>query len=87
MIAFAERWVGTINRECLDHFVAAGLRHLDYLVCEFVRHYHESRPHQGLGNQLILRSKPPPHPSRVAGRIVCRQRPGRVLKGHHRSAA
>ncbi|MBL8758243.1 MAG: transposase [Phycisphaerae bacterium] len=55
--AFAERWVRTVKRECLDHFLAFGLRHLDYLAAEFVRHYHEHRPHQGMGNRLLPEPK------------------------------
>ena len=27
-----------------------GEKHLDYLVREYVEHYHTERPHQGLGN-------------------------------------
>jgi hypothetical protein len=30
-----------------------GERHLRELVCEYVTHYHEERPHQGLGNRVI----------------------------------
>ncbi|MBO1323467.1 hypothetical protein J3U88_33680 [Acanthopleuribacter pedis] len=28
-------------------------RQLEYLLGEYVIHYHEERPHQGLGNRLI----------------------------------
>jgi len=30
-----------------------GEKHLDYLVSEYVEHYHVERPHQGLGNRTI----------------------------------
>jgi putative transposase len=46
--AFAERWVGTVRRECLDHLLIFGRRHLETVLAEFVEHYHEARPHQGL---------------------------------------
>jgi putative transposase len=49
--AFAERWVGTVRRECLDHLLIFGRRHLETVLAEFVEHYHEARPHQGLGQR------------------------------------
>jgi transposase InsO family protein len=50
--AFAERWVGTVRRELLDHLLIFGRRHLEFVLREFITHYHEDRPHQGLGQQL-----------------------------------
>lgn len=81
---FAERWIWSIKRECLDHFVAFGCGHLDYLVEQYVAHYHDERPHQGLGNRLIRDTRPPPDPG---GRIVRRTRLGGVLKHYERKAA
>ena len=49
--AFAERWVGTVRRECLDHLLIFGRRHLETVLVEFVEQYHEARPHQGLGQR------------------------------------
>ena len=46
--AFAERWVGTVRRECLDHLLIVSRRHLESVVCDYVRHYNRSRPHRGL---------------------------------------
>ena len=39
--------------ECLDHFLVFGEKHLDYLVREYVEHYHTERRHQGLGNVVL----------------------------------
>src|SRR5262245_8405008 len=39
--SFAERWVGTARRECLDHLFIVGGRHLEYVPGEFVEHYQE----------------------------------------------
>ena len=51
--AFAERFVGSVRAECLDRMVLLGEGHLRAAVREFVHHYHEERPHQGLGNERI----------------------------------
>ncbi len=40
--------MGTARRECLDHLLIAGHRHLKYVLKEFVEHYQEARPHRGL---------------------------------------
>ncbi len=51
--AFAERFVRSIKSECLDRMIFFGGRHLQYLVDEYVAHYHAERNHQGIGNRLI----------------------------------
>jgi len=51
MNAFAERFVQTVKREWLDHFVVFGQRRLRYLIDTFLNHYHRHRPHQGLDNR------------------------------------
>ena len=50
MAAYVERFIQTIQQECLDHFVVLGEKHLNHVVSEFLRHYHAERPHQGIGN-------------------------------------
>ena len=46
--AFAERWVRTARRECLDHVLILGRRHLERVLREFIAHYDAERPHRGL---------------------------------------
>jgi putative transposase len=46
--AFAERFVKTVRRECLDHLLIFGQRHLQWVLREYLRHYKEERPHRGL---------------------------------------
>ena len=84
MNAHAERWVRSIKHECLNHFICFSEEHLDHLVEEYLAHYHTERPHQGIGNRLIIpRAHPPPR----SGKIVCRTRLGGVLKSYKRVAA
>ncbi|MGO8870374.1 MAG: integrase core domain-containing protein [Acidimicrobiales bacterium] len=47
--AFAERFVGSIRRECLDRILILGRRHLEGVLKEFVDHYNSHRPHRSLG--------------------------------------
>ena len=82
--AYVERFIQAIQVECLDHFLAFGEKHFDYLVREYVEHYHEERPHQGLENQPIA-GQPPPAP--LDGAIRCRKRLGGLLRHYYRTAA
>jgi len=59
--AFAERFVGTVRRECLDHVLIFGRRHLQRVLAEYVVHYIEHRPHRGL-DQLARLALTPPRP-------------------------
>jgi hypothetical protein len=42
--AHAERWVGTVRRECLDWLLIVGERHLDQVLREYAEHYNAARP-------------------------------------------
>ena len=46
--AFAERWVGSVRRECLDWVLIFGRRHLDAVLRVYVQHYNQHRPHRAL---------------------------------------
>jgi len=54
MNAFAERWVHSVKSECLDRLTIVGMSGLRMVLREYVDHYHAERPHQGLGNALIV---------------------------------
>ena len=57
--AHAERWVGSVRRECLDRLLILGRRHLQHVLATYTRHYNEHRPHRALGQRPPL-SEPPP---------------------------
>ncbi len=45
----AERWVGSVRRDLLDHVIVLNRRHLGRLLNEYIRYFHEDRTHLGLG--------------------------------------
>jgi putative transposase len=44
--SFAERYVGTLRRECLDYLLICGEQHLRRILTEYSQHYNNHRPHQ-----------------------------------------
>jgi transposase InsO family protein len=73
--AVAERVIGTLRRECLDHMVILDEHHLLSVLREFVTDYNQDRPHRTLGLQ------PPELLSRLMVGPI-RSRP--ILNGLHR---
>jgi putative transposase len=57
--AIAERFVGTLRRECLDHMLITGPRHLDAVLREFAQHYNGHRPHRSLHQRPPAGGTPP----------------------------
>jgi hypothetical protein len=45
---FAERLIGTIRRECVDHLVVFGEAHLRRVLIKFAAYYNECRIHRSL---------------------------------------
>ena len=45
---YCERVIGTIRRDCLDHVIALGERHLRRILHEYLEYYHGSRTHLSL---------------------------------------
>jgi transposase InsO family protein len=54
--AIAERWIGTVRRECTDRLLIYNERHLCRVLAEYERHYNHHRPHRARGRR-------PPRPS------------------------
>jgi putative transposase len=73
--AFAERFAGTLGRECPGRLLVLGERRLRGVLAGYARHCNGRRPHQG------LRQEPPLHrPGRVAG-VAARLGRRQVLDG------
>lgn len=79
---YAERWVGSVRRECLDWLLILGRRHLERVLAEYVDHYNQARPHRG------LRLYPPNGAVSAApatGAIASRARLGGLLREYSRA--
>lgn len=46
--AHAERWVGSVRRECLDRLLIFSIRQLEHVLRVYVGHYNRHRPHRAL---------------------------------------
>jgi putative transposase len=75
---FAERVIGSIRRECLDHVIIVNGAHLCRVLRAYLAYYNTTRPHQSLDNnspQLRVVEHSPP------GRIIAIPQVGGL---HHR---
>ena len=59
--AYAERFVGSLRRECLDHVIALNERQVCRIVSSYARYYNRVRTHLAL-------AKDAPEPRRVQSR-------------------
>jgi putative transposase len=75
--AIAERFIGTLRRECLDHLLITGPRHLAVVLQEYIEHYNTHRPHRSLHQQPPTGATSPP--SRAAVRPLRRDRLGGLV--------
>jgi len=71
---YAERLIGSIRRECLDHVVVFGERHLRHLLLSYVNYYNTVRTHLSLAKDAPAR-----RPVHRVGRIQARP----ILGGLH----
>ena len=72
--ACAERLIGSVRRECIDHVAVFGERHLRHVLLSYMNYYNGTRTH------LSLRKDAPiSRPAETVGRILCRP----ILGGLH----
>jgi hypothetical protein len=60
--AYAERWVRTIRRECLERMLIFGDRQLVHVLAEYDNHYNSHRPHRALEQLPPIGRYDPPDP-------------------------
>jgi putative transposase len=67
--AVCERFLGSVRRECLDHFLIFHEKQLSRLLQAYVVSFNQARPHQGIRQQIpdpsALSAPPPNQPSKV----------------------
>ena len=54
--AYAERLIGTIRRECLDHMIVFGETQLRRILAKYAAYYNETRIHRSLDKDLPVPS-------------------------------
>jgi transposase InsO family protein len=82
--SYAERFVGTLRRECLDHVLILGERHLRSVLAEYARHYNGHRPHQGRQKEPPMRESG--HVVDITARIERSQVLGGLINEYRRAA-
>ena len=81
---YAERLIGSLRRECLDHLIVLGEAHLRRVLAWYVRYYQQTRPHLAL-------EKDAPIPRRVQtpteGQVIALPEVGGLHHRYERRAA
>jgi putative transposase len=73
--AYAERWVGSVRRECLDRLLIFGRRQLEHVLRVYIRHFNQQRPHRALKLRPPDRgSGPDPSPTATVYPLQVRRR-------------
>lgn len=52
--AYAERLIGSIRRECVDHIVVFGERHLRHVLLSYMSYYNGTRTHLSLNKDAPM---------------------------------
>ena len=68
---YAERLIGTLRRDCLDHVLIFGERHLRGVLTLYSLYYNETRTHLGLGKDAPLRRAVQRSGAIVAEPVLC----------------
>lgn len=50
-ILYAERLIGSIRCDCLDHMIVLNEGHLKRILTEYLEYYHQDRTHLGLDKE------------------------------------
>jgi transposase InsO family protein len=77
--AHAERWVGSVRRECLDRILILSRGHLERVLAEYVDHHNTHRPHRALDQQSPIPKPTPTRPPPDEAHVRRRDRLGGLL--------
>jgi transposase InsO family protein len=83
--AYAERWVRSVKSAVLSKLVLFGEQTLRHALSHYLFHYHEERPHQGIGNIIPCPTRPVANDRE--GPIQCQERLGGLLRYYEKKAA
>ena len=72
--AYAERWIGSVRRECLDRLLIFGRHQLEHVLRVYIRHFNQQRPHRA------LELRPPDHCSQTDPPPTARIHPPQVRR-------
>jgi putative transposase len=84
--AHAERWVGSVRRECLDWILIVSRKHLERVLREYVAHYNTHRPHRSLEQRPPLLKTVPVSAHHHECRVRRRDRLGGLIHEYERAA-
>jgi putative transposase len=76
--AYVERIIGSVRRECLDHVIIFGERHLRGVLSSYFQYYHKTRTHLALAKDC---PESRPIPPLSAGKTIAFPQVGGL---HHR---
>jgi putative transposase len=79
--AFAERLIGSIRRECLDHVVVLNQRHVRKMLGNYLAYYHRSRTHLA-----VEKDAPEPRAIMRQGAIIAVPQVGGLHRRNERRA-
>jgi putative transposase len=81
---YAERLIGSIRRECLDHVIIFSERHLRRVLSSYFQYHHDTRTHLSLGKEC---PRPRPIQFPLAGNIIAFPEVGGLHHRYERRAA
>ncbi len=76
--AYAESWIASLKRECLNHFTCFGRAHLAHVLRSYETFYNRFRPHQSMSHRPLARL------AKGQGSVSCREWLGGLLRHYYR---
>ena len=83
--SFVESHIGKMKHEVLNNFFCFSRGQLDYILRVWLKHYHEQRPHRGVGRDNTVLDVD--FVTQTEGPVRCKSELGGILKSYYREAA